>query len=514
LVRALGEPVLWESKPWLAWLLGQGLDPQELPQCLDLQVAGYLIHPGRNLRSLADLAQMLGQGEGAEAGLESGQGELFVDQAGLACQAGLAAGLAKTVRQRIKADGLQELWSTVEAPLTPILAAMERRGISLDSTVLAGLELKAQQEMAALAARVQKAAGREFNLNSPQQLAQVLFEEQRLPTAHKTKSGGYSTDNEVLEELALEHPIAQDLLDYRGLAKLSGTYLQALPRLVDGRDGRLHTCWNQAVTTTGRLSSSDPNLQNIPVRTGLGKEIRKAFVPGRKGDLILAVDYSQIELRVLAHYCGDEHLTAAFLAGEDIHAQTAARVFGVAPGRVDAEMRRQAKVINFGVLYGMSPYGLSKQLGIPVPKAKAFIESYFAQFPRVRACLDGFIQQARAEGYVSTLMGRRRYLPEVGSANRASREAAERMAVNAPIQGTAADLIKLAMLRVDALLRRKKARSCLLLQVHDELVLDLAKEEAGELPELIAEAMRHVMKLKVPLEVSLGMGPNWHAAKG
>jgi DNA polymerase-1 len=514
LALSLPAPALWESKPFLSWLLGLGLRPEELPACFDLQVAGYLIHPGRNLRSPSDLSQMLGLAAGDDPGLEAGQGELFVDKEGLARQALLASSLAQPARDRLRADGLQELWSAVEAPLTPLLAAMERRGIKLDTAVLAELDAKAQKLMAGLSARVQKEAGREFNLNSPQQLAQVLFEEMKLPTAHKTKSGAYSTDNEVLEELAQEHAIARDLLEHRALAKLSGTYLQALPRLVDPKDGRLRTCWNQAVTTTGRLSSSDPNLQNIPIRTELGREIRKAFVPGQPKDLILALDYSQIELRVLAHFSGDEQLIAAFRAGEDIHARTAARVFGVAPGKVDAEMRRQAKVINFGVLYGMSPYGLSKQLGIPVAKAKAFIEGYFAQFPKVRACLDGFIQQARAQGFVSTLLGRRRYLPEVASANRTSRESAERMAVNAPIQGTAADLIKLAMLRVDALLRQRQARSCLLLQVHDELVLDLAKEEAEELPGLIAESMRRVWELKVPLEVSIGKGKTWHDAKG
>jgi DNA polymerase-1 len=514
LALGLPLPALWESKPFLDWLLELGLKPEELPACFDLQVAGYLIHPGRNLRSPSDLAQMLGQVAGDDPGAGAGQGELFVDKEGLARQAMLASSLAQPVRERIQADGLQELWSKVEAPLTPILAAMERRGIKLDTEVLAELEAKAQKMMAGLSARVQREAGREFNLNSPQQLAQVLFDELKLPTAHKTKSGAYSTDNEVLEELAQEHAIARDLLEHRALAKLSGTYLQALPRLVDPKDGRLRTCWNQAVTTTGRLSSSDPNLQNIPIRTDLGREIRKAFVPGLPGDLILALDYSQIELRVLAHYCGDEQLIAAFRSGEDIHARTAARVFGVAPGKVDAEMRRQAKVINFGVLYGMSPYGLSKQLSIPVAKAKAFIEGYFAQFPMVRACLDGFILQARTQGYVSTLLGRRRYLPEVASANRTSRESAERMAVNAPIQGTAADLIKLAMLRVDELLRKRKARSCLLLQVHDELVLDLAKEEAEELPGLVADSMRKAWELKVPLEVSVGQGKTWFAAKG
>jgi len=506
-------PALWESKPYLDWLLGLGLLPEELPACFDLQVAGYLIHPGRNLRSPSDLAQMLELGQAADPGVEGGQGELFVDKEGLARQALLVSSLAQPARERIQADGLQELWSAVEAPLTPILAAMERRGIKLDIQVLAELEAKAQKLMAGLSARVQKGAGREFNLNSPQQLAQVLFEELKLPTAHKTKTGAFSTDNEVLEELAEEHAIARDLLEHRALAKLSGTYLQALPRLVDPVDGRLRTCWNQAVTTTGRLSSSDPNLQNIPIRTGLGREIRKAFIPGKPGDLILALDYSQIELRVLAHYSGDEALVSAFHSGEDIHARTAARVFGVEPGQVDAEMRRQAKVINFGVLYGMSPYGLSKQLGIPVGKAKAFIEGYFAQFPKVRACLDGFILQARTQGYVSTLLGRRRYLPEVASANRTSRESAERMAVNAPIQGTAADLIKLAMLRVDELLRKRGARSSLLLQVHDELVLDLAKEEAEEMPGMIADSMRQVWRLKVPLEVSVGKGKTWHEAK-
>jgi len=390
---------------------------------------------------------------------------------------------------------------------------MEQRGIGLDSQVLQELDAKAQKAMAALAADAYAAAGREFNLNSPQQLAQVLFNELGLPHAHKTPSGAFSTDNEVLEDLAADHPVAQAVLEYRGLAKLSGTYLQALPRLVSASDGRLHTSWNQAVTATGRLSSSDPNLQNIPIRTGLGREIRRAFIPAKKGDLILAADYSQIELRILAHVSGDEALVDAFRRDQDIHAQTAARIFGVAPEKVDGDMRRQAKVINFGVLYGMSAYGLSKQLGIPVPRAKEFITAYFAQFPRVRACLDAFVEQARTQGYVCTLLGRRRYLPEVMSANRNLRESGERMALNAPIQGTAADLIKKAMLAVEAELQRQRARTCLLLQVHDELVFDLAHEEAKGISKAIQGIMEGVWPLAVPLKVSMGQGINWYETK-
>jgi DNA polymerase-1 len=303
------------------------------------------------------------------------------------------------------------------------------------------------------------------------------------------------------------------MLEYRLLNKLSGTYLQALPRLV-AADGRIHSTWNQNGTATGRINSTDPNLQNIPIRTDLGKKIRKAFVPEKKGDLILACDYSQIELRILAHYCGDAVLKKAFLNGRDIHTETSARMFNVAPDKVTSEMRSRAKVINFGVLYGMGPFRISREFGTSVKEAKAFLDDYFGQFPKVRQFLEDCKELCREKGYAETLMHRRRPIPEINSQNRVLREAGERVSTNMPIQGTAADMIKLAMLRVDELLKKKKARTRMLLQVHDELVFELAKEEADTLPALIQKAMANALPLDVPVEVGMGTGKSWADAKG
>jgi DNA polymerase-1 len=399
----------------------------------------------------------------------------------------------------------------LEAKLSRILAKMELAGVKLDLKVLEELEEEAQASLATLKRQAVKLAGGEFNLNSPAQLADILFNRLKLPPQRRNKTGP-STDTDVLEVLAELHPLPKLLLQYRVLAKLSNTYLQALPKLVDPVDQRLHSSWNQAVAATGRLSSSDPNLQNIPIRTDLGRRIRRAFTTEKTGDLILTADYSQVELRILAHYSRDEALLEAFREEKDIHARTAARVFGVAVSKVDEDMRRRAKVINFGILYGMSPFGLSRELDIPQPEARAFIEAYFAGFPKVRAFLESCKQQARDQGFVSTLLGRRRSIPEIHSANKNLREFAERTAVNTPIQGSAADLIKKAMLLVDALLQKKKARSRLILQVHDELVFEMAKEEASWLPGEVQKLMEGSMKLQVPLKVSLGKGRNWFEA--
>jgi len=365
--------------------------------------------------------------------------------------------------------------------------------------------------MGRLEKKAMKLAGREFNLASPSQLAKVLFEDLKLEGSKKTKTG-YSTDSDVLEALVDAHPLPGVALEHRMLAKLSGTYLSALPLMVDPADKRIHSNWRQNIAATGRLSSVDPNLQNIPIRTEIGREVRKAFIPGKKGDLILAADYSQIELRILAHYCQDAVLIKAFKDGLDIHRETAATIFGVKPEKVDSEMRNRAKVINFGVLYGMGPFRISREFKIPMSEAKQFIAQYFDRFPTVAAFLEQCKETARKQGYVTTLMGRRRYIPEVNSQNRVLREAGERIATNLPIQGSAADLIKKAMLEVEALLLKKKARSRMLLQVHDELVFEMAKEETW-LPAEVSRIMENAMKLKAPLKVGLGQGKSWYDAK-
>jgi DNA polymerase-1 len=498
---------VYESKPLQRILMEGGLEPLE--GVLDLSVGGWLLNSVREPRDLGEAASALG----LNLDLPNLQADLFqVADEDLAATAAAAEAVGQRMRAKLKADKMLALYEDLEAPLIPVLAGMERDGIKVDVKVLDGLEKDGQAEMKALAKKAFKAAGREFNLNSPSQLAEVLFDELDLPVQKKTKSGP-STDSDVLEALSEMHELPGLMLEYRLLNKLSGTYLQALPRLV-AADGRIHSHWNQNGTATGRINSTDPNLQNIPIRTELGKKIRKAFVPEKKGDLILACDYSQIELRILAHYCGDAVLKKAFQTGRDIHTETSARMFNVAPDKVTSEMRSRAKVINFGVLYGMGPFRISREFGTSVKEAKAFLDDYFGQFPKVRQFLEDCKERCRADGYAETLMKRRRPIPEINSQNRVLREAGERVSTNMPIQGTAADMIKLAMLRVDELLKKKKARTRMLLQVHDELVFELAKEEADTLPKLIQKAMEGALPLDVPIEVGMGTGKSWAEAKG
>ena len=354
-------------------------------------------------------------------------------------------------------------------------------------------------------------AGCEFTIDSPKQLGEVLFDKLNLPTQRKTKTG-YSTDAGVLAALAPLHPIAGKIVAYRELTKLTSTYIDALPRLV-GEDGRLHTTFNQTVAATGRLSSSSPNLQNIPVRTELGRKIRAAFVPARAGDLMVGADYSQIELRILAHLSGDRGLIDAFTSGADFHAATAARVFGVQPEAVDAEMRRKAKAVNFGIVYGISSHGLGESLGIGYAEAQATIDRYFAAYPRVREYLDETVAEAHKTGYAETLFGRRRPIPELRNSNWNLRSFGERTAMNHPMQGTAADIMKLAMIEVDRRLRAEGLASRMVLQVHDELVFEAPPGELDALTSLVRDAMAGVVDLAVPLDVSVGAGTDWASAK-
>ena len=478
---------------------------------LDISVGMYLVQSSRPPRDLGEAASALGLNIPELP--QTGQ-DLFEPPAeDLARLASAAFLCGEELLAKFKADKLEKLYWDLEGPLIPVLARMEVAGMYLDVEALDELEREAQKSMKKLEAKAMKLAGKEFNLGSPSQLAKVLLEDLKLPHQKKTKTG-YSTDSEVLEKLEDQHPLPGVALEFRTLSKLSGTYLQALPKMVDPKDHRVHTTWNQNVAATGRLSSTDPNLQNIPNRTEIGQQVRKAFITHKKGDLILSADYSQIELRILAHYCHDELLLKAFQNGRDIHRETAAKIFGVSPDKVDATMRSRAKVINFGVLYGMGPFRISREFQIPMSEAKSFIEQYFSSFPKVAAFLEECKEGTRKNGYATTLMGRRRYIPEINSANRVLRESGERTAMNLPIQGSAADLIKKAMLDVEALLIRKKARSRMLLQVHDELVFEMAKEEAAWLPKEVSRLMENAMKLKAPLEVGLGQGKSWYDAKG
>jgi DNA polymerase-1 len=413
----------------------------------------------------------------------------------------------------VDARGLRELYATIELPLARVLARMERNGIRIDPAELKRLSGLMESQIASLTAEIHDLAGKPFNISSPQQLGRVLFEDLGLPAPVKYGKGKViSTAADVLDELAPNYPIVQKVLEYRQLTKLKGTYVDALPETIDPRTGRLHTSFNQTGAATGRLSSSNPNLQNIPIRTELGREIRAAFVP-RPGWKLLVADYSQIELRLLAHMSKDSLLVEAFRNGEDIHTRTAAEVMGVPPLMVTPDARRNAKAVNFGIVYGISPFGLSQQLGISRAEAEKYIRNYFARYTGVRRWLDETIEHVRQTGVTRTLFGRERPIPDMNSRNPNARGFAERTAVNTPLQGTAADLIKLAMIRIDAALDTQKRRSAMLLQVHDELVFECPTEELDEVSRLVKRGMESVRELDVPLLVDVGVGDNWRDAK-
>lgn len=408
--------------------------------------------------------------------------------------------------------GADKLYSAIELPLVEVLAAMEQTGIKVDTESLAAMAIELGCKVDGLLADIYQIAGEEFNVNSTKQLGVILFEKLRLPVLKKTKTG-YSTDAEVLEKLAGEHPLIDKLLEYRLLTKLKSTYLDGLAALVNRASGRVHTSFNQAVTATGRLSSSDPNLQNIPIRTEAGRRIRELFVPDAGYDLLLSADYSQIELRILAHMSGDAGLIEAFRTGRDIHTATAAEVFGVSEADVTPLLRSRAKAVNFGIVYGISDYGLSQGIGVSRKEAADYIDSYFARYPGVKRYIDQMIEGARATGYVTTMFGRRRYLPEIHSTNFNQRSFAERTAMNTPIQGTAADVIKKAMVEVYRRLAAAGLRSRVLLQVHDELVLEVAEAELARVTAIVREAMEGTVSLAVPLTTDIKTGKNWAEAK-
>jgi DNA polymerase I len=421
--------------------------------------------------------------------------------------------LYERISPEIAARGLRKVYDDIDLPLAPVLARMERVGIRIEPTQLQVLSERMDAEMQRLSAEIYSAAGKEFNINSPQQLGKVLYEDLNLPSPTKYGKGKItSTAADILETLALDYPIARLVLEFRQLAKLKGTYVDALPLLIQAGTGRLHTTFNQTGAATGRLSSSNPNLQNIPIRTELGREIRAAFVPCEGWDLVVA-DYSQIELRLLAHMSGDPTLTKAFRNGEDIHTRTAAEVFRVPPLMITSEMRRSAKAVNFGIVYGQTPFGLAASIGVERKEAERYIKSYFELYSGVRTFIDATIAEVRQTGIAKTLLGRERPIPDMHSRNPNARSFAERTAVNTPLQGTAADLIKLAMIRIDRLLTDKKLQTKMLLQVHDELLFESPPEETHEVKQLVKSEMESVYRLSVPLLVDIGVGANWRDAK-
>ncbi|MGH9364344.1 MAG: DNA polymerase, partial [Thermoanaerobaculia bacterium] len=408
---------------------------------------------------------------------------------------------------------LEKIYREIERPLTPVLARMELYGVAIDTALLRSMSQRMEKDLRALEQKIWAEAGEEFNVNSPVKLGQILFEKLGLPSLKKTaKTKSSSTGVEVLSELSDRgYPLPRLVLEFREIAKLKGTYVDALPALADPA-GRVHTTFAQTVAATGRLSSIDPNLQNIPIRTAAGRQIRRAFVAPAGRKLVVA-DYSQIELRILAHISGDAALIEAFERGQDIHRATAAKVFGIAPDLVSDEMRTAAKRINFGLLYGMGAYSLARDLGVPTSEAKTFIEAYFAQFPSVRGCLDSVLSQARASKEVTTVFGRVRPIPDIAASNPNVRANAERMALNAPFQGTAADIIKIAMVRLDRALAEEGLDARLVLQVHDELVLEAPDAEVSRLSSLVRVCMEGAGELRVRLAVDVGSGPDWLSAK-
>jgi DNA polymerase-1 len=421
--------------------------------------------------------------------------------------------IAAALRPLLTEKGQDRVFYEIESPLIPVLVDLEFEGIAIDTAALAEFSKILRDEMARLADAIETDAGRRFNLNSPAQLGQILFDELNLlEKPKKTKTGQHKTDEATLQTLIGLHPIVEHILSYRRASKLKSTYVDALPLTVHRASGRVHTQFDQLMTATGRLASNNPNLQNIPIRTEMGREIRKAFVPRSPDYLILSADYSQIELRVMASLCGDPAMKEAFERNLDIHTATAARVHGLKLEEVTSDLRAQAKMVNFGIIYGITAFGLSQRLRIPKGEAASIIDGYFRQYPGVQAYMDRCIASARERGFVETLTGRRRYLRDIDSRNGTVRQAAERTAINTPVQGTAADMIKLAMIKVQHALRSRGLRSRMLLQVHDELVFDLHREEADEVPALVIEAMQTALPLDVPIVVETGLGPNWLAA--
>ncbi len=483
----------------------------------DVMLGAYCIDAANGTVSLEDLAKihlgreisrerdLLGSGRNSRSASE-------IDEKSLAGFLASHASVLKPLKDRLHEEmgkvGVASLYADIEIPLTRVLAAMEARGVLIDVPGLQKISAEISGFLESMEKRIYEMAGQEFNINSPKQLGEILFEKLKLPAGKKTKTG-YSTDSKVLESLALKHDLPALILEYRMYAKLKNTYVDALPAMIDSRSGRIHTRFNQAVTATGRISSSEPNLQNIPVRSEMGRRIRQAFI-APEGHVILSADYSQIELRILAHITGDQALCQAFLHGLDIHAKTASEIFNIPLNEVTENHRRVAKTINFGIMYGMGPHKLSQELKIKRDVAKTYIDNYLSTYANVHAYMDSVSFKAEQEGYVTTLLGRRRSIPEIRSSNFNEREAGRRIAINTPIQGTAADIIKMAMVKIHERLRNMKSR--MILQVHDELVFEAAHDEVEALTGIVRYEMENAYRLDVPVRVDIGIGKNWAEA--
>jgi len=482
----------------------------------DTMVAAFLIQPDSRSYKLDKLSQyyLKYTMQPIEELIGTGKDQLTMDQVDVskvtfyaAEDADIAFQLTPLFEEKMRADQLWPVFEEIEMPLVPVLMQMEMNGVFLDVPALREMSRSLDVQIDGSVQRIYDLAGTEFNINSPKQLGEILFEKLNLP-----KIRGNSTDVNVLEKLQHKHPLPSAILEYRGLVKLKNTYLDALPLLVHPKTGRVHSSFNQTIAATGRLSSSDPNFQNIPIRTDLGREIRRAFLPQQKGWKILSADYSQIELRIMAHLSKDAELRRAFQEGVDVHARTAALVYGVPEREVLPDMRRVAKVVNFGIMYGAGPFRMSEELGIPRSEAVKLIEQYFRTYPGINNYIMETIADARKNSYVKTLAGRRRYVPDINSENKNIREAAERVAINMPIQGTAADMIKIAMIRIQRRLDAEKFKSMLILQIHDELLFEVHPDEEERLREMVAAEMENALPMDVPLKVDIGIGNSWYEA--
>jgi DNA polymerase-1 len=483
----------------------------------DSMLASYLLNPDKKTHNLKDLAldyfnivmtpitNLIGKGKSAIT-----MAEVAIERASqYACEdADVTLQLSRTLHERLQEAELLPLFQEIEIPLLEVLNAMEMEGVCIDAPYFSELSREIQRRLNEVASEIYQLAGHMFNINSPKQVAKVLFEELHLPATKKGKSG-YSTDVRVLEELSSSHPLPKLLVEYRTYEKLKSTYVDSLPAMVNPRTGRIHTSYNQFVAATGRLTSSEPNLQNIPVRTPQGREIRRGFIASEPSRVLLSADYSQIELRILAHLTEDKALVEAFQRGEDIHRATAARIFGCSPDEVTPEMRDQAKVVNFGIIYGMSAHGVSQQLKIPHDLAEGFIKEYFSAYRGVKRWIDSILQFARSTGYVTTLLNRRRYLSNITSSHGTLRSNAERMAINMPVQGTSADMIKKAMIAIDRVLGGRGLRARMIMQVHDELIFDVPEGEISVVSEIVEREMAGALELRVPVVVSISTGRNW-----
>jgi len=491
LENKLIEKSTYDSKALLHIAHKSGADIKGIK--FDARIAGYLLNPAHQKYELKQLVYDYLNIDVKNPGAED------------------VNALKSAMLTRLKDEAMLDLFENIELPLAKLLFSMEIEGFKVDRQMLENLGIEFAGVLKILTEDIHNMAGIDFNINSTKQLGEVLFEKLGLPAVKKTKTG-YSTDIEVLEQLKGRHPIIESLIEYRQIAKLNSTYIDGLVKMIDPDDGRIHSSFNQTATTTGRISSTDPNLQNIPVRVEMGKRIRKVFVPS-DDHILVDADYSQIELRILAHMSADPVFIESFLSGEDIHQKTASEIFGITLDDVTNEQRSSAKAVNFGIVYGISDFGLSQNLGISMGLAKGYIDRYFSRYPKVRQYLDSLVESAEELGFVTTLMGRRRYIPEIKSRNHTVHSLGKRLAMNTPIQGTAADIIKKAMIDVHTELITRKLRSRLILQVHDELVVDAYINEIDEVKELLQDKMANAVKLSVPLPVEVGVGNNWYEAK-